>query len=69
MATLTITTTPAQDARLIVAYGAHLGLGRSATAAEIKSSVVEHIKSIVYAHETAQQAAAAAAAVVKISPT
>ena len=61
MATLTITTTAAQDARLVVAYGRKLGtkdaggVPRSATAAEIKAEVIRMIK-----QDVAEQEAAAA---------
>jgi len=44
MGTLTITTTAPQDARLVAAYGSILGLGRSATAAEIKADIIATYK-------------------------
>ena len=47
MATLTITTTAAQDARLVVAFGARLGLGRNATAAEIKADIINFVRAVV----------------------
>lgn len=47
MATLTITTTAPQDARLVVAFGAKLGLGRNATAAEIKADIIGYIRYVV----------------------
>lgn len=69
MATLTINTTSAQDARIVEAFGAHLGLGRNATGAEVKAAIIEHVKAVVYSHETAKAAQAAAANVNKVTPT
>lgn len=63
MATLTITTTAAQDARLVVAFGAHLGLGRNATAAEIKADIVQYLVRVVKANEEKAAVAAAVAAI------
>ena len=57
MATLTITTTTAQDLRLVSAYGLFLNLvdangdPRTATAAEIKSSIINSIKQVVFDQE------------------
>lgn len=68
MATLTINTTPQQDARIIEAFGHHLELGRNATGPEVKQAVIDHIKSVVYSYETAQAASSAAAAVDQIEP-
>lgn len=68
MATLTINTTAQQDARIVEAFGAHLNLGRNATAAEVKASVIEHVRSVVYAYETAKVATSAAAGVDKVTP-
>lgn len=57
MATLTITTTTAQDLRLIDAYGKYLNLvdgngdPRTATAAEIKASVINSVKQVVFDQE------------------
>ena len=57
MATLTINTTPAQDARIIDAYGKSLGLvdaggdPRNATGAEVKASVINSIKQVVFDQE------------------
>lgn len=67
MATLTITTTAGEDARLVVAFGAALGLGRNATAAEVKAAVVNYIKATVRDQE--RLAAVAAAVVTDITPT
>lgn len=75
MATLTITTTAQQDARIVEAFGAHLstvdaqGNPRNATAAEVKAAMIEFVKGVVYSHETAKVARAAAAAVDKVTPT
>ena len=51
MATMTITTTAPQDARLVVAYGRKLGLGRNATAAEIKADIIASIRAVVFDQE------------------
>lgn len=57
MATLTITTTAAQDQRLVAAYARLLGTTnpdgspRNATAAEVKAEVIRQIKSVVQAFE------------------
>lgn len=51
MGTLTITTTAPQDARLVVAYGYILGLGRNATAAEIKAYQIQRIRNDVENYE------------------
>lgn len=51
MGTLTITTTAPQDARLVTAYGSILGLGRNATAAEIKAAVIQSIRNNVENYE------------------
>lgn len=69
MATLTINTTAEQDLRLIDAYGKYLNLvdgdgdPRTATAAEIKSSIIGAIKQVVFDQEdkTAKEAISIAA--------
>ena len=64
MATLTINTTPEQDLRLIDAYGKYLNLTdangdpRTATAAEIKSSIIGAIKQVVFDQEHKAEVAA-----------
>lgn len=47
----TINTTGAEDARITVAFGALLGLGRNATAGEVKANVGDYIKTIVSTQE------------------
>lgn len=59
MATMTITTTGAQDARIVKAFGSYLGLGRNATAAEVKAEVINFIRLTVRAQEEAAATAAA----------
>lgn len=60
MATLTITTTPAQDARLGPAYGNKLGLRdaqgnpRSATVAEVKAYLILVLQTDVQSYERLQ---------------
>jgi hypothetical protein len=49
--TMTINTTTAQDARIAPAVGSILGLGRDATAAEVKAWVIEYIKQSVLDYE------------------
>lgn len=51
MATLTITTTAPQDARIVAAFGTYLGLGRNATAAEVKQEVINYLTLLVRAQE------------------
>ena len=69
MATLTITTTAAQASRISVAYGAVNGLGRDATAAEVKQFVIEEIKRVVIGYEKNVASEAAESAVPDITPT
>jgi len=47
----TITTTAQEDQRIAPAYGAYLGLGRNATAQEVKQTVIRGIKKIVRDYE------------------
>ena len=67
MATLTITTTGAQDARIAAAWGAKLGLPGNASAAQIKADIIRHIQAIVHSYETKRDADAAANAVVPMT--
>ena len=69
MATMTITTTAAQDARIVVAFGHKLGFPRNATAAEVKADVIAYITNVVRQDEQRIAAEAAAAAVTPIEPT
>ena len=75
MATMTITTTSAQDIRLVAAFTDLLkpvdGNGdlRNATAAEIKGRVIEGIKAVVHNYETRVVNEAASAAITPIEPT
>ncbi len=68
MATLTITTTGAQDTRIVKAFGTYLGLKdgngapRNATAAEMKTEVINFIRLTVEAEERKEAQAAAIAA-------
>lgn len=54
MATVTITTDAAQDARLAPAFGAKLGLGRNATTAEVKADLIAYLRGVVQTYETEQ---------------
>ena len=77
MATLTINTTPAQDSRILEAFGKYLGtvepgqgrVPRDATPAEVKASIVKFIKKTVKRHEDRVAADAAVAAVAEIEIT
>lgn len=67
MATMTITTTAPQDARLIAAFRDRLG--PETQAADIKAWVIEQIKGVVHSYETRLANEAASAAIVPIDPT
>ena len=67
MATVTITTTAPQDARLAPAYGAKLGLGRNATTAEVKAYLIGVLQADVRNYEF--QIAQAAIATSSFDPT
>ena len=67
MATMTITTTPADDARLVVAFGAKLGLPGNATAAQIKADIAGYIRGVVADQE--RIAASLTANQTPVSPT
>ena len=47
----TITTTAQEDQRIAPAYGAYLGLGRNATAQEVKQTIIRAIKKVVRDYE------------------
>ena len=71
---MTITTTSAQDARLVAAFGTHLELTdgngdpRNATGAEVKQAVIQFIKKTVKDEEITAAEGVAAAAVTEIDP-
>lgn len=67
MATLTITTTAPMDARIVAAFGTYLGLGRNATAAEVKARVTQFIREVVQEQE--RIAALAAIVPIALDPT
>lgn len=69
MATFTITTTVAQDAKIVEAFGAHLNLGRNATAAEVKQALSLWLTDIVHSYEQAKAANQAKAGIPRITPT
>ena len=76
MATLTINTTSAQDARIVTAFGRTLNLRtpdksaqRDATAAEVKAAVIGFIRDTVVNYETGLAIEVASAAVPDITPT
>ena len=49
----TIITTTADDQRLTAAFGTKLGLGRNATAAEIKADLIAYLVRVVQDQEVA----------------
>ena len=67
MATMTITTTAGEDARLVVAFGKKLGLPGNANAAQIKADVIAYVKTVVRDQE--RIAAALTANQTDIDPT
>ncbi len=67
MATMTINTTAQDDAKLVVAFGAKLGLGGNATAAQIKADIVNYIRAVVSDQE--RIAASLTANQTPVSPT
>ena len=67
MAIQTITTTAAEDAALVAAFGWYLGLGRNATAAEIKAATAVFWRGVVQGFQQSQ--AAASASITPINPT
>lgn len=69
MAIVTITTTGAEDARIVPAFTNYLQLPQSATAAQIKAAVGNFVRIVVLNYERDQAVASAAAAVVPINPT
>lgn len=67
MAVMTITTSGAQDTRIIAAFRDRLG--PETQAADVKAWVIEQIKGVVHSYETRLANEAASAAVVPIEPT
>lgn len=63
-AVTTITTTAPDDARLVVAFGKYLGLGRNATQGEIVADLRRYMTNVV----TTQEDIAARAALVPGAP-
>lgn len=51
MATLTITTTAPQAARVAEAFGKMLNLGRDATNNEVKEAVIAYVRGVVLSYE------------------
>jgi hypothetical protein len=56
MASVTITTTAGEDARLAPAFGDYLNLSGSATTAQVKAALVAFMKQIVHQYEAGQLA-------------
>jgi len=51
---ITITTDSAQDARIVVAVGSIMNLGRNATQAEVKAFLVQYLRQSVQDYERRQ---------------
>lgn len=56
MASVTITTTAPQDARIAPAIGAKLGLGGNANAAQVKQWLIDQLRAAVFEHERQEAA-------------
>jgi hypothetical protein len=69
MATLTINTTGAEDARIVAAFGKRLNLGRNATAGEVKQQIIQFVRNAVQEQEQRTAVDAAIAGVTIIDPT
>jgi hypothetical protein len=69
MATLTITTTSAEDARIAKAFGRYLALGQNATAAQVKTAVVSFIQTVVRDSERQDAIDAEVASFTNVAPT
>lgn len=54
MATITITTTPAQDARIAAAFGDRLMLGGNANAAQVRQFLIDQLIKVVLEYERNQ---------------
>lgn len=68
-AVTTITTTAPEDARIVVAFGDYLSLGRSATQGEVKGAISVFVKGIVFNYEAEQAKKSATQGVTQINPT
>ena len=68
-ATTTITTTSGEDARIIVAFGDYLHLGRNATQAEVKGAIATWVTGVVFNYEAEQAKKSAVQATTTINPT
>jgi hypothetical protein len=68
MATVTITTDAAMDARLAPAFGAYLHPGTNATTADVKAWLIEQMRVVVRNYED-KVAKAAVAAPANFDPT
>lgn len=54
MATISLTTNPAHDARIAAAFGRHLALPGSANGSQIKGALIEFIRKVVEEQERDQ---------------
>lgn len=69
MATVTITTTAAEDTRIAAAMGSYLTLGRPATAAEVKAAITTWISTMVQSYETQANQTSFASSYTKVQPS
>jgi hypothetical protein len=69
MATTTITTTAAHDARIAPAIGKSLGLSGNASQAQVKAWLIDQLVKEVLHQEAEEAARTARASVTPISPT
>lgn len=65
----TLTTTGAEDVRIVAAFGDYLHLGRNATQAEVKGAIGTFVKGVVFNYEAEQAKATATQSVTQINPS
>lgn len=68
-AVTSITTTAGEDARIVVAFGDYLHLGRSATQAEVKASIATFVQGVVFNYEAEQAKKSAVQGTTTVNPT
>jgi hypothetical protein len=68
-AVTTITTTAGEDARIVVAFGSYLNLGRNATQGEVKGAIATFVRGVVFNYEAEAAKATATQGVSQINPS
>jgi hypothetical protein len=68
-AVTTITTTAPEDARIVVAFGSYLNLGRNATQGEVKGAIATFVRGVVFNYEAEVAKATATQGVTQINPS